>query len=260
MHSTMPIRIGLSARLLHQPPKELGFPGKTLQYLEQSIAHWLIAHGVIVFMIPTINTEAKTLRPSVSIFDYVKSLDALVLQGGADISPESYGEFALQREWNGDKIRDLYEIELIWEFIAQGKPVLGICRGCQLINVACGGTLYQDIEHQLPHANKHRDEHLYDAYHHEISFTQGSRLEKLYPEKTLHKVNSIHHQAINKLGKDLVIEAVSTGDDIIEAIRWNGSSYMYGCQWHPEFQTAYPELLNSSPLVLDFISTAKLTR
>ncbi len=104
------LRIGLSARLLHEPPPELGFRGRTLQYLEQTVAHWLLAHDALAFMIPAIAKGAGVARSSVSLGDYVRSLDGLVLQGGADVSPESYGEEPLRPEWVGDRVRDLYEI------------------------------------------------------------------------------------------------------------------------------------------------------
>lgn len=95
------LRIGLSARILHEPPPELGFRGKTLQFLEQSIAHWLLAHDALAFMIPAIAQGADVTRASVSLGDYVRALDGLVLQGGADVSPASYGEEPLRPEWAG---------------------------------------------------------------------------------------------------------------------------------------------------------------
>jgi len=252
--------IGLSARLLHTPPKELGFPGKTLQYLEQSVAHWIMSHGAVALMIPTIGQHAEVRRGAISVYDCVAALDGLVLQGGADLSPETYGEHALRPEWAGDRIRDQFEIELVWEFIIQGKPVLGICRGAQLINVACGGTLYQDIAEQYPQGGKHRDEKLYDQFHHGIEVIAGSRLAGLFSDQRTFQVNSIHHQAIKTLGNDLKIEAHATGDGVIEAIRWTGSGYMFGCQWHPEFQGVVPDLLDSSPVMLDFLAAAGAAR
>ena len=254
--SRQPLRIGLSARLLHKPPPELGFPGKTLQYLEQSIAHWIMAHNALVFMIPTLDQNSKLQRGALSVHDYVQALDGLVLQGGADVSPESYGEQALRPEWAGDRIRDLFEIELIWEFMIQGKPVLGICRGAQLINVACGGTLYQDITEQYPGAGQHRDDLLYDRFQHRIKIVEDSHLGKLFPGRGICHVNSIHHQAIKKLGSDLTIEACGYEDGVIEAIRWLGNCYMFGCQWHPEFQDSFPELLDSGPIIHDFLAAA----
>ncbi|PRC92787.1 gamma-glutamyl-gamma-aminobutyrate hydrolase family protein [Solimicrobium silvestre] len=256
----LPLRIGLSARLMHSPPKELGFTGKTLQYLEQSLAHWIMANGALAFMIPTLSQDGGVHRSAVSVRDYVSALDGLVLQGGADVSPESYGEQPLRPEWAGDRIRDLFEMELVWEFIIQGKPVLGICRGAQLINVACGGSLYQDIAEQFPSAGIHRDHALYDGFHHEIEIVAGSRLATLFSGASIGSVNSIHHQAIKTLGNDLIIEARACGDGVIEAIRWTGSGYMFGCQWHPEFQITFPNLIDSSPIMSDFLDASKAAR
>ncbi len=248
----------MSARLLHAPPKELGFPGKTLQYLEQSVAHWVMSHGALAYMMPTVSGTLTVRRASISLRDYVSVMDGLVLQGGADVSPQSYGESAERPEWSGDRVRDQYEIELLWEFLIQNKPVLGICRGAQLINVACGGSLYQDILEKNPGANVHRDDTLYDALHHEIEFEPESRLVALYEGSRGGRVNSIHHQAIRKLGNDLRVEARSIGDGIVEAIRWQGRGYMFGCQWHPEFHGTTPDLLDGGPIMMEFLNAARL--
>jgi putative glutamine amidotransferase len=258
--NSRPLCIGLSARLLHAPPAELGFPGKTLQYLEQSVAHWIMAHGALAFMIPTLGHGTELQRGSISIRDFVGALDGLVLQGGADVSPESYGEQPLRAEWTGDRVRDLFEVELLWEFMIQNKPVLGICRGAQLINVACGGTLFQDIAEQYPSPGQHRDAILYDGFHHPIEIIGDSHLASLYPGQRFCHVNSIHHQAINKLGNDLSIEARACADGVIEAIRYQGNGYMVGCQWHPEFQGVFPERLDSGPIILDFLAAAQRAR
>ncbi len=255
--SARPLRIGLSARLMHEPPRELGFPGKTLQYLEQSMAHWVMAHGALVFMIPTLGRRAEVDRRAISVRDCVAALDGLVLQGGADVSPESYGETPERADWRGDRLRDLYEIELIWEFIVQGKPVLGICRGCQLINVAMGGSLWQDIPTHIDNAIVHRDDALYDGYHHDLEIVPGSRLAALYPEGTHYLVNSIHHQCVRRLGNDLVVEARSPRDGVVEAIRRKGSGYVAGFQWHPEFHGETPGLLDSRPVLAEFLAAAE---
>ncbi len=258
--SGAPLRIGLSARLLHQPPVELGFPGKTLQYLEQSMAHWIMSHGALAFMVPTIGEHLGLRRAQISVHDYVAALDGLVLQGGADVSPQTYGETAQRPEWSGDRVRDLYEIELLWEFVIQGKPVLGVCRGAQLINVACGGTLWQDIAEYVPAAAAHRNDDLYDQHHHDIVFVPDSRIAGLYPGSVGGRVNSIHHQAVRDLGSDLVVEAVSHADGVIEAIRWTGAGYMYGCQWHPEFHGRQADLLDGAPILGDFLAAARQAR
>lgn len=255
--SARPLRIGLSARLMHEPPSELGFPGKTLQYLEQSMAHWVMAHGALVFMIPTLGRRAEVARQSISVRDCVAALDGLVLQGGADVSPESYGETPERPEWRGDRVRDLYEIELLWEFMLQGKPVLGICRGCQLINVAMGGSLWQDIPTHIDGAIAHRDAGLYDRYHHAIEIVAGTPLAALYPEGSRYLVNSIHHQCVRRLGSDLMVEAYSSADGVVEAIRRKGRGYVAGFQWHPEFHGAVFGLLDSRPVLGEFLAAAE---
>lgn len=254
-----PLKIGLSARLMHNPPKELGFRGKTLQYLEQSIAHWLMAHGALVFMVPTTQTGGLQ-RTQVSMSDYVGVLDGLVLQGGADVSPSSYGEEPLRPEWSGDRVRDLYEIDLLWECVIQQKPVLGVCRGAQLINVAFGGTLYQDIGTMVPDALVHRDTSKYEQHYHGVRFVPETRLARLYPGQPDATINTIHHQAVKKLGRGLVVEATSVPDNLVEAIRWRGPSYVLGVQWHPEFMhSATPQEghLDGTPILNEFLEAAR---
>ena len=215
----VPLRIGLSARLMHLPPLELGFRNKTLQYLEQSIAHWIMSHGALVLMLPTLGFDAEIARRRVSVRNYVHALDGLVLQGGADVSPSSYGQQPLRPEWSGDLVRDRYEIELLEGFLAQGKPVFGICRGEQLINVAFGGTLLQDVVTQRADARHHVDADLYDQLQHEIRFEPGSRLAAIYAGLEGGRVNSIHHQAVDRLGSDLLVEARSIEDGTLQFSR-----------------------------------------
>src|SRR5688500_4726154 len=150
-----PLKIGVSPRIFHPQPDAKGLHSKTLQYLEQSVAHWVMSRDVLVFMVPTVDKDGLLHRSNIRVADYARVLDGLVLQGGADVSPLSYGEAPLQQDWAGDRVRDVYEIELLHEFVEARKPVLGICRGAQLINVAFGGSLYQDVATQLPDAQRH---------------------------------------------------------------------------------------------------------
>lgn len=244
---------------MHQVPAELGFRNKTLQYLEQSIAHWVMAHGALAFMLPTLVEAGEVERKAVRISDYVRELDGLILQGGADVSPQSYNCEPLRDEWRGDRVRDLYEIELFWECMIQGKPILGICRGCQLINVALGGTLYQDLPSVYPDSAEHRDAERYDQLTHEIVFADDASLIDIYGgNQRGGQVNSIHHQAIQTLGKDLRIEAWSVPDRVIEAIRWRGEGFVLGVQWHPEFHAPEnPALLPRDPLIDAFLAAAR---
>ncbi|MEM5345827.1 type 1 glutamine amidotransferase [Paraburkholderia azotifigens] len=254
------LRIGVSARIFHPEPGAKGLRGKTLQYLEESIAHWVMSRDVLVFMIPTVGHQGMLHPSNIRLRDYAKHLDGLLLQGGADVSPQSYAETATRPEWPGDRVRDMYELELLHEFIESGKPVLGVCRGCQLINVAFGGTLYQDIASDVPTAGVHVNEH-YDQHRHSVHFPEGSTLVNMFPGRREAIVNSIHHQAVNQLGRDLNIEAVSATDGIIEAVRYRRAPFVMGVQWHPEFHRAGgPELLDCTPLLDTFLRVARETR
>jgi putative glutamine amidotransferase len=251
------LHIGMSARLLHKPPAEMGFRGKTLQYLEQSVSHWILSHGALPLMVPTLGHDAQVARRKVSVREVVEMLDGLVLQGGADVSPPIYGQQSRRPEWGGDAVRDRYEMELIEGFLQHGKPVLGICRGCQLLNVAFGGTLTQDLATMRPGTGPHVDAALYDELQHGIVFEAGSHLASLYPVDLVPVVNSIHHQAIDRLGGDLCIEARSQGDGVIEAIRANGSTPVFAVQWHPEFHRGRADRLDPDPIMKDFLSMAR---
>gem|GEM_PF-40942 len=254
------LRIGVSARIFHPEPGAKGLRGKTLQYLEESIAHWVMSRDVLVFMIPTVGHQGMLHPSNIRLRDYAKHLDGLLLQGGADVSPQSYAETATRPEWPGDRVRDMYELELLHEFIESGKPVLGVCRGCQLINVAFGGTLYQDIATDVPTAGAHVNED-YDQHRHAIHFPDGSTLANMFPGRRDAIVNSIHHQAVKTLGRDLNIEAVSASDGIIEAVRYRRAPFVMGVQWHPEFHRAGgPELLDCTPLLDTFLRVARETR
>ncbi len=254
------LKIGVSARIFHPEMGAKGLRSKTLQYLEESIAQWVMSRDVMVFMIPTVNNSSMLHPSNIRLRDYAKHLDGLVLQGGADVSPQTYAETATRPEWIGDRARDMYELELLHEFVEAGKPVLGICRGCQLINVAFGGTLYQDIASDVPAAIKHVSD-LYDSHYHVVQFPKGSVLRGLFPDKPEALVNSIHHQAVKDLGRDLVVEAVSGPDSIVEAVRYRKARFVMGLQWHPEFHRARSaELLDCTPILDDFLTAARETR
>lgn len=254
------LKIGISARIFHPEPGAKGLRSKTLQYLEESIAHWVMSRDVLVFMIPTVDTQGLLHPSHIRLHDYAKHLDGLVLQGGADVSPQTYSEVATRHEWQGDRMRDMYELELLHEFVEAGKPILGVCRGCQLINVAFGGTLYQDIATEVPEAIEHVNEQ-YDHNRHTLHFPENSSLGSLFQGQVQPIVNSIHHQAVKTLGRDLDVEAICAEDGVVEAIRYRKAPFVMGLQWHPEFHRAGgPELLDCTPVLDSFLRAARETR
>ncbi|MDR0441487.1 MAG: type 1 glutamine amidotransferase [Candidatus Accumulibacter sp.] len=254
--SKRPLRIGLSARIFHPQAGARGIRSKSLQYLEQSVAHWVMSRDVMVFMIPSVSSGASVFRSEIRLSDYARYLDGLILQGGEDVSPQFYGEEPLDPDWAGDHVRDAYEMELLHEFMESGKAVLGICRGAQLINVALGGALYQDIGTQVGHTILHVNDD-FDQHAHAIAWDGTSMFAKLYPGISGGQVISIHHQAIKTLGRGLRVEAMSVGGKVIEAVRLIKKSYVLGVQWHPEFHPpGAADLLDCTPILDDFLDAA----
>jgi putative glutamine amidotransferase len=257
-------RIGISSAFFHPEEQRAIFAGKTLLYLEQSMAWWVQSAGALAYLVPTVDPDGP-LAPD----DHVADLDGLLLLGGSDVCPRSYGEEPLRPQWEGDERRDGYEIELLGRFMAAGKPVLGICRGAQILNVALGGTLYQDITEQLagrvlPGAGGdevlvHRSQELYDRNVHDLDVVAGSGLARLYPGRSTVRVNSIHHQAVKDVSPAVVVEATSSADGVVEAIRWTGDGYAFGVQWHPEFFRGVDDgtMLDNRPILDEFLAAAR---
>ena len=222
-------RIGLSSCFDHADPKRKLFTNKTLLYVEQSMIEWVAAGGAIVYPIPT----APAGGPSID--HWVEDLDGLVLHGGSDVAPTSYACDNPDDRWPGDPIRDAYELDLYRRVRSAGKPVLGICRGMQVMNVAHGGTLHQDLICAGTTEQQHRDAERYEQHLHEVSVTEGSELASLVGSGAAWTVNSIHHQGVDRLGDGLSVQARSCGDGVIEALRVQSGPWAIGVQWHPEF-------------------------
>ena len=260
-----PLLIGVSARI-YTPGSQGQLPGvftKTLHYLEQSVAHWVLSGHAMAVMVPAVTRDSIVKRSDLALDDYAAALDGLVLQGGNDVSPECYGETALHPDWVGDPVRDRYEMELIQAFVAAGKPVFGVCRGFQLLNVMFGGSLWQDIGTQRPQALAHREPGRYEQHFHDIAIEPGTRLAQLYPAVTRARTNSIHHQGIKALAPGFVVEARCASDGIVEAIRREGGagSYIAAVQWHPEFHDPDDAShFDDGPLLRDFLDAARQVR
>lgn len=216
---------------MHADPQRPVFKGMTLQYLEERMALALHRAGAIPVGLPD-------LKDSAAAGELLSRVDGLLLAGGADCSPQSYGEEPLRPEWSGDPIRDAYELQLVRHARERGLPILGVCRGIQLLNVALGGTLYQDIVTQRPDALVHRDWHRYDALGHALRLEPESWISRIYGDATSLQINSIHHQGLKVLAPPLRATAWAP-DDVIEAVELRGGSeWIMGVQWHPEWLEA----------------------
>ena len=232
--------------MIHRRPV-IGIPTQTLQSLggipadvpaswimSQRYVVTLTASGALPWMIPLVVDDEETLR---GIYD---ELDGVFLPGGADIDPSSYSE---ERHPLCDRActdRDRVELMLIRWAMADRKPVLGVCRGIQLINLVAGGTLYQDLADQYKGAIKHdyfpfRGEFTRDHLAHEVDVAQNTRLAEIIGAGTI-KVNSMHHQGIRELGGCLIATAIAP-DGLIEAAESTNGSFLVGVQWHPEALT-----------------------
>lgn len=190
----------------------------------------ILKAGGAPVIIPAI-TDGATLR------DLTAQLDGLVLTGGADLNPLWYGEEPIQALQAVDPVRDLYELKLLKLAADRNIPVLGICRGEQLMNVAFGGTLYQDIPSQHPgHPVKHVQNMPGESVSHNLSIAPGSQLAAITGQSGL-MVNSLHHQAVKTLAPGFRAVAFAA-DSVIEAIEAWPDRPMLGVQWHPESLTA----------------------
>lgn len=190
----------------------------------------IIDAGAIPLIIPSI----------VGVEKVVGKLDAVLFSGGGDIAPRFYNEYSHPgiRVLEGE--RDELEIILAKKAFEMGKPILGICRGIQLINVAFGGNIFQDISKEVENPIKHD---WYDADNrrfrsppdyptHRVTISRSSRLFQILEVDNLY-VNSFHHQAVKKVAPGFR-DVAWAGDNIVEAIEYDGDKFILGIQWHPE--------------------------
>ena len=160
----------------------------------------------------------------------VSKLDGVLVTGGPDVNPKYYGEEKSKYCGTTLEIRDKLELFVINEAIIQNKPIFGICRGCQIINVYFGGTLYQDLPSEHPSEIHHRMEGPNNTFEHNVIVEKDSILNNIVGNEM--GVNSCHHQAVKKLGKGLTPSAYAS-DGIIEAFE-SKENKVFAVQWHPE--------------------------
>ncbi|MBW1606046.1 gamma-glutamyl-gamma-aminobutyrate hydrolase family protein [Lactobacillus sp. Sy-1] len=200
--------------------------GDPLNGVPKTIVKLLRAHNITPVAVP-IGSSSKTKA-------LIDEVDGLIIKGGIDVNPKLYNQMALSTTDVPDNNRDAAEFTALKESTSNGKPVLGICRGMQAINVFFGGTLYQDIYSQTPNYEEIMN-HTADwdnGYFptHMINVDPDSYLAESLGART--KVNSRHHQAVNKVGDGLRVVA-RADDGIVESIEGK-DGLIQGVQWHPE--------------------------
>jgi putative glutamine amidotransferase len=220
--------IGIATQTLEAIPGKL----PPCWVMGQRYVRVLVASGAVPWLIPLLPDDEATLRAT------YEQLDAVFLTGGVDVDPATYGEARHELCDRSDPARDETEIRLIRWALAEGKPLLGVCRGIQVLNVACGGSLYQHLSAQLPQAIKHDyfpspgTRHTRDYLAHSIAVDTGSRLGALLGATQV-QVNSMHHQGIKRLASGLRSCAYAP-DGLIEGVEGRDGQYLLGVQWHPE--------------------------
>jgi len=188
-------------------------------------------------LVPLIVPPLANVDAAAAVLD---SVAGLVLTGGEDVDPARYGEKRHEKVRSVNAARDATESALIEEAKARGKPVLAICRGIQMLNVALGGTLVQDISSECNTSIAHDDEGARDSRSHEIDIEPGSLIAKAVGADHV-TVNSFHHQSVKRVGAGLRVTARSP-DGIIEGLESTDEDWwVMAVQWHPEEMTDSPE-------------------
>jgi len=179
-------------------------------------------------------------------------LDGLLLAGGSDVDPAGYGQLPHPKTKGFTPPRDEIELALTRRAIERDMPVLGICRGMQLLNVACGGTLVQHLPDLVGHGEHRRNPGSFDGSEHDVRLEPGSLAARACGELD-HVTRSHHHQGVDQIGDGLAVTGHSTLDDLPEAIEAPDRTYVLGVQWHPEVD-------ESSPVVASLVAQARAYR
>ena len=208
------------------------YQGKPLEYGEGAMAASLREAGAVPVM--AYRAGASDPEALAALAEGVaRRCDGLVLSGGVDVDPATYGHALRDPRWAGDPLRDAFEIALYRAAARLGRPILGICRGAQLINAAEGGTLWQDLPSLRPGPVRHRDQASYDANGHGLELDPSSLLARCF-DGLPPWVNSVHHQGVLDLAPTARAEAWAP-DGLVEAFTVPASRWTVAVQWHPEW-------------------------
>ncbi|MBM3328270.1 MAG: gamma-glutamyl-gamma-aminobutyrate hydrolase family protein [Calditrichaeota bacterium] len=217
--------IGISANMSPpNDPKRTFSTSVKVHYLHDPYCQFILAGGGIPVVLPPV--ESPDAAPAI-----VAGLNGILISGGCDVDPAFYGE-SNHASMNCDPARDRFEMELVKAARGLSRAVLGICRGMQVINVAFGGSLYQDVPTEIEGALQHHNWEDGRESFHSILLTRHSPLSEVLERDEI-QVNSSHHQSIKDLGRGLVPLAAAN-DGVIEAVHCPDDRFTFGVQWHPE--------------------------
>ncbi len=226
MRRNSPPLIGITADFSEAPQRRFPAGNEPTIFLPRRYCRAVENNGGMPILLPF--TRSRALMRQFS-----DRLDGLLISGGNfDIHPSYYGERPIKGIGAIKEERTEFELEMTHLALKRDLPLLGICGGAQAINVALGGSLYQDIATQAPNANQHQQGAKKEIGGHKVIIARGTRLEKILRRRTL-EVNTTHHQAVKALGQSLVVNATAE-DGLIEGIESSRHSFVLGVQWHPE--------------------------
>ncbi len=220
---------------MRDPPPQLRKPQSDPARREMALGmpylEALQASGALPVVVPPLREEA--------LDELLDQVDGLLLSGGPDIDPASYGQPPHRCLGPTEPPLDAFEIALAQAADRRGTPILAICRGAQLLNVARGGTLIQHLPDVVGHAIEHRQREPADALTHAIEIDPDTRLAEILGW-TAGRVNSFHHQAVDALAPGLRVSARAP-DDAIEAFEAPERPFLLGVQWHAEYLVRWPQ-------------------
>ena len=201
------------------------WPGYRRSYVNEDYVISVLKNGGVPFILP--------VQPDNEIINaQIEQIDGLILSGGHDVVPQNYNEEPQQKLEDCSPERDQFDFDLIKAATQKGIPILGICRGMQIINTYYGGSLYQDLSYRNEPTFRHMQGHSPSQVTHQITIEKNSKLASIISESQM-MVNSFHHQVVKDVAKNFKI-AARANDGVIEAIEPNDKSFILGIQWHPE--------------------------
>lgn len=206
---------------------DFDFHGEKISYMVNNYVQSVERAGAIPYIIPIVEDEEIIKKQ-------VENIDALILSGGSDVNPLMFGEEPSEKLGPVLEERDIFDIKLLKFAMELNKPILGICRGEQLINLVNGGTIYQDLSLYEKHSVKHCQCNSPATPIHTVDIKKDSILYEVLGEKAF--VNSFHHQAVKDVAKGFKVVATSK-DGVVEAIEKEEGSFILGIQWHPEMMS-----------------------